>query len=115
RKLMEVAKARIDRFLHVGVTDRLFDSVAAAVRGQLCGGQAVQAVQCVRLAAGHWIHITHPDGSQYYFNKVLNSSRWNLTEEERQRLLPPLDPYNNPLVMPLHEFIRHPIAKELLH
>ncbi|KAL6765032.1 hypothetical protein V8C86DRAFT_1223852 [Haematococcus lacustris] len=64
---------------------------------------------------GHWIHITHPDGSQYYFNKVLNSSRWNLTEEERQRLLPPLDPYNNPLVMPLHEFIRHPIAKELLH
>lgn len=28
---------------------------------------------------------------------------------------PVLDPYNNSLVMPLHEWIEHPIAEELLH
>ena len=27
----------------------------------------------------------------------------------------PLDPYNNSLVMPLAEFIEHPLAKELVH
>ncbi len=26
-----------------------------------------------------------------------------------------LNPYNNSLVMPLHEFVEHPIAEELLH
>lgn len=26
-----------------------------------------------------------------------------------------LDPYNNSLAMPLHEFVEHPIAEELLH
>ena len=31
------------------------------------------------------------------------------------RLLPPLDPYDNELAMPLAEFVRHPIAAELLH
>ena len=30
-------------------------------------------------------------------------------------VLPPLDAYNNSLVMPLHEFIEHPIVHELLH
>ncbi len=40
---------------------------------------------------------------------------WNLTEAERELLLPPLDPYNNELVMPLEEFVKHPIAEELLH
>lgn len=29
--------------------------------------------------------------------------------------LPPLDSYNNSLVMPLHEFIEHPIVHDLLH
>lgn len=28
---------------------------------------------------------------------------------------PVLDPYNNSLVMPLHEWVEHPIAEELLH
>ncbi len=34
-------------------------------------------------------------------------------------VLPPpeavLDPYNNSLVMPLHEWVEHPIAEELMH
>ncbi len=29
--------------------------------------------------------------------------------------LPPLDAYNNSLVMPLHEFIEHPVVHDLLH
>ena len=37
------------------------------------------------------------------------------TESEVIGELPPLDPYHNPLVMPLEEFARHPIAQELLH
>jgi hypothetical protein len=35
---------------------------------------------------------------------------WTLPEAD-----PVLNPYNNSLVMPLHEFIEHPIAAELLH
>lgn len=42
-------------------------------------------------------------------------SKWNLTAEERQLLLPPLDPYGGPLAMSLEEFVEHPIARELLH
>lgn len=35
---------------------------------------------------------------------------WVLPDAE-----PVLDPYNNSLAMPLHEWIEHPIAEELLH
>lgn len=35
---------------------------------------------------------------------------WTLPDPE-----PVLNPYNNSLVMPLHEFVEHPIAEELLH
>ena len=38
-----------------------------------------------------------------------------MTEDEEKLLLPPLDPYDNPLVMSLKEFVEHPISKELLH
>ena len=47
--------------------------------------------------------------------KVLGESVWNLTEEQHKLLLPPLDPYDNPLVTPLLEFAKHPIAQELIH
>ena len=38
-----------------------------------------------------------------------------MTEEEEKFLMPPLDPYDNPLVMSLKDFVEHPISKELLH
>ncbi|KAF5843318.1 hypothetical protein DUNSADRAFT_17895 [Dunaliella salina] len=63
----------------------------------------------------HWVHVTHPDGSQYYYNKYKDISKWNLTAEEQQHLLPPLNPYENDLVISLKEFVEHPIAQELLH
>eukprot|EP00798_Chlamydomonas_sp_ICE-L_P026326 gene26326-17421_t len=64
---------------------------------------------------GKWINVKHPDGSVYYYNKVLAKSKWNLSQEELQNLLPPLDPYDNALFMSLREFSRTAIAHELLH
>jgi len=65
--------------------------------------------------SGNWIKVQHPDGDVYYYNKVQGRSVWNLTANERHYLLPPLDPYDNPLVLPLADFVKHPIAKDLLH
>lgn len=45
----------------------------------------------------------------------LKKSVWNLTDAQHAAYRPPLDPYDNPLVMSLAEFVRHPIAEELLH
>jgi hypothetical protein len=65
---------------------------------------------------GHWIAIPAPDGQDFYYNAALNASSWTLTEEQRaHKLLPPLDPYDNPLLPSLLEFARHPVAQELLH
>ena len=47
--------------------------------------------------------------------QILGKSVWNLTEEQQKLLLPPLDPYDNPLVLSLKDFVDHPIAQELLH
>ncbi|GFR48031.1 hypothetical protein Agub_g9863 [Astrephomene gubernaculifera] len=66
---------------------------------------------------GRWIEVEQ-DGERWYFNKALNVSRWNLTEEEAAAgggVLPLLDPYDNQLVMSLKDFAQHPIAAELLH
>ncbi|GAX84368.1 hypothetical protein CEUSTIGMA_g11790.t1 [Chlamydomonas eustigma] len=63
----------------------------------------------------HWATVHHPDGSQFFWNQVLNKSAWQLTVTDEESLLPPLDPYNNTLVMSLQDFVRHPITKELLH
>ena len=62
-----------------------------------------------------WIEIDHPDGRVFYYSKQLRMSKWNLSADERDFLLPPLHPYNNPLVMSLSKFVQHPIAKDLLH
>jgi hypothetical protein len=64
---------------------------------------------------GNWVLIHHPDGDEFYYNKVLQLSKWELTDEEKELLLPPLDPYDNPIFMGLLEFTKHPIAAELLH
>lgn len=51
-------------------------------------------------------------GRTYYYNKAMNKTAWDLeTDEQRAALAPPLDPYNNPLVMPLAEFVEHPMAQ----
>ena len=64
---------------------------------------------------GNWVLIHHPDGDEFYYNKLLEQSKWNITDEERERLLPPLNPYDNPIYMSLLDFIKHPISSELLH
>jgi hypothetical protein len=50
-----------------------------------------------------------------YHNSALNVSKAQLGSGEQQQVLPALDPYNNPLYMPLEQFVEHPIAKEVLH
>ncbi|KAG1678906.1 hypothetical protein FOA52_003575 [Chlamydomonas sp. UWO 241] len=42
-------------------------------------------------------------------------SKWTLTPDERANLKPPINSYDNELVMSLAEFIKHPIAQRLLH
>lgn len=64
---------------------------------------------------GSWVLVHHPDGDEFYYNKKLEQSKWNLTEEERSSLLPPLDPYDNPIYMSLLDFVKDPITTELLH
>eukprot|EP00877_Chromochloris_zofingiensis_P003280 jgi/Chrzof1/12953/Cz07g13220.t1 len=55
------------------------------------------------------------DGKTYYYNKRLNTSKWDINPLEREALVAPLNPYDNEIVMPLAEFVKHPIADELLH
>lgn len=65
--------------------------------------------------AGVWSEQRSDEGQVYYWNKYLNMSKWTLDESEKQHLVPNLDPYNNRMFMPLAEFMRQPIAGELLH
>ncbi|KAF8067374.1 hypothetical protein HT031_002422 [Scenedesmus sp. PABB004] len=67
------------------------------------------------VAPGVWSEQRADDGRLYYWNKFQNTSKWSLSAEERKHLVPNLDPYNNRLFMPLAEFIKQPIATELLH
>jgi len=64
---------------------------------------------------GYWVEYTSKDDLPYFYNKVLNISKWELDEADKERLLGPVDPYNHPAYMPLSEFIQHPIADELLN
>jgi hypothetical protein len=81
-----------------------------------CGHVQIAAANSEPLKApGVWSEQWSDDGKVYYFNKYLNISKWTITDEERQLLVPNLDPYNNHLFMPLADFIHQPIAQELLH
>lgn len=53
------------------------------------------------VAAGVWAEQRADDGRRYYWNKFTNTSKWELSEEEKVHLVPNLDPYDNPMVMPL--------------
>eukprot|EP00798_Chlamydomonas_sp_ICE-L_P032015 gene32015-16536_t len=63
----------------------------------------------------HWTFVNHPDGEEFFYNKAHHRSKWILSEAEEDNVLPSLDPYNNRLYMPLHEFMETDIAHELLH
>jgi hypothetical protein len=54
----------------------------------------VTALKSVPLTApGVWSEQRADDGRRYFYNKFANVSKWELSEEERQRLVPNLDPY----------------------
>jgi hypothetical protein len=53
------------------------------------------------VAAGVWAEQRADDGRRYYWNKFTNTSKWELSEEEKVHLVPNLDPYDNPMVLPL--------------
>jgi hypothetical protein len=61
------------------------------------------------------VEYTSKDDLPYFYNKVLNISKWELDEADKERLLPPVDPYNHPAYMPLADFVKHPIVDELLN
>jgi hypothetical protein len=48
-----------------------------------------------------WAEQRADDGRRYYWNKFTNTSKWTLTEDEKAHLVPSLDSYDNPMVMPL--------------
>lgn len=51
--------------------------------------------------AGVWTIQRNPDGTRFYYNRALNASKAQLSEEEQQLLVPELDAYDNDVVMPL--------------
>ncbi|MEW5314830.1 MAG: hypothetical protein WDW38_006299 [Sanguina aurantia] len=76
----------------------------------------VRAVKSVpQPETGNWIYVESPEGERFYYNRIRNVSKWNLTAEEEALRLPELNQYDNELVMPLKDFVAHPIAKELIH
>lgn len=86
-------------------------------KGRIDGVDAAADASEAALVAsgGQWIAIPAPDGKDFYYNAALNASSWDLTDEQKSKLLPRLDPYDNPLIPSLLEFARHPLARELLH
>jgi hypothetical protein len=36
---------------------------------------------------GNWVLVQDPEGDQYYYNKQLGISKWELEPEEQQRVL----------------------------
>mmetsp|Transcript_3570 Transcript_3570/g.8524 ORF Transcript_3570/g.8524 Transcript_3570/m.8524 type:complete len:513 (+) Transcript_3570:111-1649(+) len=55
----------------------------------------------------------HAGGWAYYHSLASGASKEELSQGDV--LLPNLDPYNNPLAMPLREFIEHPIVASTIH
>ena len=63
-----------------------------------------------------WVEsISKKSGRTYYYHRKSRESKWELTEEEREKLLPVLDPYNNSLIIPLAAFVEFPMAEELVN
>ena len=68
---------------------------------------------------GRWIAYRTAQNEVAYFNRLLNTTAYTLTDEQRPYLLtqplPRLDSYDNELYMPLLDYVRHPVSAELLH
>ena len=63
-----------------------------------------------------WVEsISKKSGRTYYYHRKTRESKWELTQEERAKLLPTLDPYNNSLIIPLKAFVEFPMAEELVN
>eukprot|EP00798_Chlamydomonas_sp_ICE-L_P001356 gene1356-32718_t len=60
-----------------------------------------------------WVKTSGPEGKDFFYNKALNISKWDLSEDDI--VLPDIDPYDNPMVMPLAEWVKTPIAHEIVH
>ncbi|GMH37196.1 hypothetical protein BSKO_05069 [Bryopsis sp. KO-2023] len=63
----------------------------------------------------NWLPAMSEDGKTYYWHRETKESKWNLTEAERSDALPFLDPFDNPLYIPIKEFVEEPIADEVLN
>ena len=57
-----------------------------------------------------WLSFKDSQNRTYYWSAETNKSVWTLPVPKQT-----LDPYNNPLVTPLHEWIELPVAHELVH
>jgi hypothetical protein len=79
---------------------------ATDMRGRL------KAVEATAEASGlpRWQAAKTPNGETYFSHPQVEESRMELPDPA-----PTLDPYDNQLVMPLHEFVEHPLAAELIH
>ncbi|GBF98742.1 hypothetical protein Rsub_11291 [Raphidocelis subcapitata] len=84
-------------------------------RARLAAATAKADAEKAAGGPGHWLQLATEEGRTYYWNKARNTSKWQLDEADKPHLVPPLDPYNNPLTMPLAEFAAHPLAVDLVH
>ncbi|GAB4820624.1 hypothetical protein N2152v2_007670 [Parachlorella kessleri] len=57
-----------------------------------------------------WLSFKDSQNRTYYWSSETNKSVWTLPTPKQA-----LNPYNNPLVTPLHEWIELPVAHELVH
>jgi len=67
----------------------------------------------------YWVRRIHPkngsalDDKPYFTNQFRNETVWELPEGAVE--MPPVTAYDNPRVMSLDEFVRHPVVHEVLH
>lgn len=62
-----------------------------------------------------WVQLQDPESNKlYYHNHLKNQSVWSLAPDDGV-VVPSLDPYDNPLTMPLLEFIEHPLVRNTIH
>mmetsp|Transcript_21789 Transcript_21789/g.54868 ORF Transcript_21789/g.54868 Transcript_21789/m.54868 type:complete len:736 (+) Transcript_21789:344-2551(+) len=62
-----------------------------------------------------WVQLQDPESNKlYYHNHLKNQSVWSLAPDDGV-VVPSLDPYDNPLTMPLREFIEHPLVRNTIH
>lgn len=62
-----------------------------------------------------WVQLYNSTTEQVYFHNFFTKrSLWSVAPEDGH-VVPALDPYNNPLTMPLREFVEHPLVRNTIH